>query len=65
MQVHALDDRQAQLEHRVEHYSAAVRDSDGHDPSIGRELDAASSLLAQVRAELELMLLASEGEAYA
>ena len=51
-QVRALDERRTELEHRVEQYSAAVRDSNGPDPSLGRELDAVSSLLAQVRAEL-------------
>ena len=50
--IRALEERRAQLERRVEHYGAAVRECDGHDPSLGRELDAASSLLAQVRAEL-------------
>ena len=54
-QVRALDARHTQLERRVEHHDAAIRDADGHDPSLGRELDAASSLLAQVRAELALL----------
>ena len=54
-QIRALEERRAQLEHRVEHYGAAVRDCDGHDPSLGRELDAACSRLAQVRAELALL----------
>ena len=51
-QVRALDERRAQLEHRVDQYTAAVRASNGDHPSLGRELDAASSTLAQVRAEL-------------
>lgn len=50
--VRALDERRTELEHRVEQYTAAVRGSNAPDPSLGRELDAASSLLAQVRAEL-------------
>lgn len=53
--IRALEERRAQLEHTVEHYGAAVSECDGHDPSVGRELDAASSLLAQVRAELALL----------
>jgi exonuclease VII small subunit len=55
-----LEERQAQLEHRVEQYESAVHASEGCDPSLGRELDASCSLLAQVRAELAL-LLADEG----
>lgn len=53
--VHALDARQAQLELCVERCSVAIRAANGHDPSIGRELDAATSRLAQVRAELALL----------
>lgn len=49
-QIRALEERRAQLEHRVAHYGSAVRECDGHDPPLGRELDAASSLLAEVRA---------------
>jgi outer membrane murein-binding lipoprotein Lpp len=54
--VRALDARQAQLELRIERCSAAIRAANGDDPSLGRELDAATSLLAQVRAELALRL---------
>ena len=54
-QMRALEERRAQLKHRVEQYGAAVRECDGHDPPLGRELDAASSRLAQVRAELALL----------
>jgi len=50
--VRSLEQRQAQLEQRLERYDAAIPDCNGHDPSLGRERDAASSLLAQVRAEL-------------
>jgi hypothetical protein len=50
--VRALNQRRAQLEHRVAYYSAAVEAANGEDPCLGRELDATSSLLAQVRAEL-------------
>lgn len=50
--VRSLARRQAQLERRLERYDAAIPDCNGHDPSLGRERDAASSLLAQVRAEL-------------
>jgi hypothetical protein len=51
----ALDARETQLQQHVEHCSAAIRDADGHDPSLGRELDAARSLLAQVHAESALL----------
>jgi len=54
-QIRALEERRAQLEDRVERYGAGVRECGGHDPSLGRELDATSSLLAQVRAELALL----------
>lgn len=50
--VRTLEARKAQLETRVEELEAAVRAGDGLDPSHGRELDDASSLLAQVRAEI-------------
>jgi hypothetical protein len=55
VQIRALRERQAQLEHRVEHYSAAVPAAHGHDPCLGRELDGARSLLAQVVAELAVL----------
>lgn len=51
--VRTLEARKAQLETRVEELDAAVRAGAGHDPSHGRELDDVSSLLAQVRAEIE------------
>jgi hypothetical protein len=54
--VRALDARQVELEQRVDDSSAAVGATDGLDPSLGRELDAAHSLLAQVRAERALLL---------
>ena len=54
-QVRALNARQAQLEQSIEHDRAAIGAGDGHDPSLGRELDAARSLLAQVHAELALL----------
>lgn len=50
--VRTLEERRAQLELRVKDYSVAIRDCMGDDPSLGRELDATSSRLAQVRAEL-------------
>ena len=59
--IRSLEERRAQLEHRVEHYDGALRDCNGHDPSLGRELDAASSRLAQLRAELAR--LADDGDA--
>jgi hypothetical protein len=55
VQIRALRERQAQLEHRVEHYSAAVPTVNGQDPCLGRELDGARSLLAQVHAELAVL----------
>ncbi len=54
--IHSLDERQSQLEQRVARFSAAVRDCKGHNPPLGRELDAASSRLAQVRAERARLL---------
>lgn len=57
-QIHSLEQRRAQLEQRVTRYNTAMRDCNGHDPSLGRELDAASSRLAQVRAELRARLSA-------
>lgn len=51
-QVRILEARRAQLETRVEALDATLRAGEGHDPSHGRELDDASSLLAQVRAEM-------------
>jgi hypothetical protein len=55
VQIRALRQRQAQLEHRVEHYRAAVPAANGPDPCLGRELDGARSLLAQVHAELAVL----------
>jgi len=51
--VRTLQARKAQLEARVEELDAVLSAGDGHDPSHGRELDDVSSLLAQVRAEIE------------
>ena len=61
-QLRALNARRAQLEHRVRHYSTAVRESDGDDPCLGRELDASRSLLAQVHTELALLLRQGRGD---
>jgi len=54
-QVRALDAREAELEQRIERCRAAIPAPDSHNPSLGRELDAARSLLAQVHAELALL----------
>lgn len=59
-QIRSLEQRRAQLEQRVARYDSAIRDCNGHDPSLGRELDAASSRLAQVRAELRARLSADD-----
>ena len=61
-QVRTLDAREAELDQRIEHCRAALRGPDGHNPSLGREIDAARSLLAQVHAELALL---REGETQA
>ena len=55
IQVRTLDARQAELEQRIERCRVAIRAAGGHNPSLGRELDAARSLLAQVHAELALL----------
>jgi len=54
--IQSLDERHSELEHHVARFSAAVRDCNGHNPSLGRELDAARSRLAQVRAERARLL---------
>lgn len=47
----ALEQRQAQLERHLERCRAAL-ESDGPNPSVGRELDDARATLAIVHAEL-------------
>lgn len=51
-EIQALRARHAHLEKRAARCYAALRDSEGRSPSLGRELDAVSATLAQVRAEL-------------
>ena len=51
-QIHTLKRRQEQLEQHVRRCRAAAERSPAPNPSLGRELDDASSVLARVRAEL-------------
>jgi chromosome segregation ATPase len=51
-QIQNLERRQEQLEERLRRCRAAAEQSPAPNPSLGREVDDMSSVLARVRAEL-------------
>jgi hypothetical protein len=50
--IHALHQRQQQLEQHLQRCRSAVEQRHGPNPSVGRELDDTRSVLAKVRADL-------------